>query len=209
MSTPALYSFRRCPYAMRARMGLNASGVDYEHREIVLRDKPAAMLTASPKGTVPVMDFGDHVLEESLDILLWSLSKNDPKSWMPTNPDEREAQLAFIQGVEDDFKPHLDLYKYGNRFEEEKAEATEHRDIAAKYLKTLETRLINNDQLFGPTISLADIATFPFVRQFANTDRKWFDALPLPSLQVWLDLHLNSDLFKTIMTKHPLWVEIE
>lgn len=208
MNKPCLYSFRRCPYAMRARMGLHACGADYEHREIVFRNKPTALLTASPKGTVPVFVFDDgKVLEESLDILLWSLDQNDPLGWIPTDTDTKAEMLDFIKVVEDDFKPHLDRYKYANRYAEEKAVATEHRAIGLEFLNSLEARLLDNPQLFGRDISLADIATFPFIRQFANTDRDWFDAQPLPHLQAWLADHLESDLFKTIMVKHDLWVE--
>jgi glutathione S-transferase len=191
-------------------MGLSIAGVDYEHREIIFKNKPTSMLTASPKGTVPVLVFDNGtVLEESLDILLWSLDQNDPNHWLPADATERQTQLKLIKVVEDDFKPHLDRYKYSNRYPEEKAVATEHREIGLKFLASLEERLLSHAQLFGDDISLADIATFPFVRQFANTDRDWFNAQPLPNLQKWLADHLDSDLFKGIMGKYELWVEGE
>ncbi|WP_109261314.1 glutathione S-transferase [Hyphobacterium indicum] len=197
---PILYSFRRCPYAMRARMALKASGIACEHREILLRDKPASMLAASPKGTVPVVILPDgEVIDESLDVMRWALARNDPENWLAP------GDIMFDLVAENDgpFKHHLDRYKYSNRYEN--ADAAVHRAGGLDFLKKLDDRLTGQSQLFGDAVSLADIAIFPFVRQFANADRSWFDAQDLPHLQAWLSAHLASPLFTAIMEKHELW----
>ncbi len=206
---PILYSFRRCPYAMRARMALFQSGKPYEHREIILRDKPAHMLEISPKGTVPVLLLPDGtVIDESLDIVSWSLSQNDPENWLlkGNKAEQREIQ-ALISQNDNDFKPLLDRYKYPNRYPDENEDTLgeKARDKATTYLKTLEDRLSNN--LFRDTPCKADITIFPFIRQFAHVDREWFDHQNLPKLQNWLSAHKESALFKTIMKKHDLWTQ--
>jgi len=199
---PILYSFRRCPYAMRGRMALKTSGVAYEHREILLRDKPDAMLAASPKGTVPVIVLADgEVIEESLDVMRWALAQNDPESWLAPG----DAMFDLIAENDGPFKHHLDRYKYSNRYED--AVAAEHREAGLDYLNKLNDRLAGQAQLFGDEVSLADIAIFPFVRQFANTDRAWFDTQDLPRLQAWLAAHLASPCFADIMEKHEVWVD--
>ncbi|MDN3647240.1 glutathione S-transferase [Pontixanthobacter aestiaquae] len=196
---PILYSFRRCPYAMRARMALAISETEVEHREVVLREKPEAMLEASPKGTVPVVVLEDGtVIEESVDVMRWSLGKNDPEDWL--SGDDRDL-IAMIDGP---FKHHLDRYKYSTRHD---TDPEEHRHGAYAILEQLEARLGGQKHLCGDARSMADIATFPFIRQFANTDREWFDAQPLPNLQRWLAEHLESPLFKQIMVKHDQWKE--
>ncbi|WP_209349412.1 glutathione S-transferase [Pontixanthobacter sp. CEM42] len=196
-NAPILYSFRRCPYAMRARMALAISETEVEHREVVLRDKPEAMLEASPKGTVPVVVLDDGtVIEESVDVMRWSLGENDPEGWL--SGDDRDL-IAMIDGP---FKHHLDRYKYSTRHD---TDPEEHRAGAFAILEQLEARLEGRKCLCGDTRSMADIATFPFIRQFANTDREWFDAQPLPNLQRWLAEHLDSPLFKQIMVKHDKW----
>lgn len=195
-----LYSFRRCPYAMRARMALHVSGMNLDHREILLKDKPAAMLEASPKGTVPVLVLPDgDVVDESLDVMLWALKQNDPEGWL-------EGPLSMKDLISENdgpFKHHLDRYKYSVRYED--ADPEDHRAEGLKFLEKLNEHLTRSDQLFGDEIRLADIAIFPFVRQFANADRNWFDGLDLKPLQTWLDGHVNSDLFLAIMKKHELW----
>ena len=198
---PILYSFRRCPYAMRARLALHASGLDFEHRDILLRDKPASMLAASPKGTVPVLIRTDgSVLAESLDIMHWALGEHDPEHWLDGDTEEANALLDLCDGP---FKYHLDRYKYATRYED--ADPEHHFDAAVTLLGELEARLERHAQLTGPAPRLPDIALFPFIRQFANADRPRFDALPLPALQAWLDGHLGSDRFRTIMKKQALW----
>lgn len=198
--SPILYSFRRCPYAMRGRMALKVSGVAYEHREILLRDKPDAMLAASLKGTVPVVILSDGgVIDESLDVMRWALAQNDPESWLAPG----DAMSDLIDENDGPFKHHLDRYKYSNRYEN--AVSAAHREAGLDYLKKLNDRLAGQAQLFGDEVSLADIAIFPFVRQFANADRTWFDAQDVPHLQAWLAAHLASPRFAAIMEKHELW----
>ncbi len=198
MADPVLYSFRRCPYAMRARLALAASGTQVEHREILLRDKPAHMLDISPKGTVPVLLLEDGtVLEESLDIMLWALGRNDPEGWLDRHD---EALVAANDGP---FKHHLDRYKYANRYQG--AEPQAHREECLALLQVLESRLATQPFLSGQTRGLTDAAIAPFVRQFANSDRAWFDAQALPGLQRWLADFLQSQLFGRVMVKHPLW----
>lgn len=199
---PILYSFRRCPYAMRARMALAISGIDIEHREILLRDKPPAMLEVSPKGTVPVVVLPDgEVIDESLDIMRWALGRNDPENWLAPGPDA----FDLIARSDGPFKQDLDRYKYPNRYDD--VDALHHRQSGSEFLAELDQKLAAQPYLFGPDISVADIAIFPFVRQFANHDRDWFDAQDWPHLQAWLDGHLNSDLFSRIMKKHELWID--
>ena len=197
MMKPILYSFRRCPYAMRARMSLLESGVEVELREVILRDRPEHMMEISPKGTVPVLLLPDGtVIEESLDIMLWCLDK----SWLV---DDWKHLIDVNDG---EFKHHLDRYKYNNRYEDVLS-SEEHREHAASILKTYEERLSNQAYLCGDTISIADLALSPFVRQFANTDRAWFDQLPFPNLLIWLESILESNLFKSCMIKHKQWKE--
>ena len=199
MSLPVLWSFRRCPYAMRARLALDVSGIAYEHREILLSDKPAAFLAASPKGTVPVMVNGDRIIEESIDIMLWALDQNDPQDWLDM-PDEG---FALIRENDGPFKTALDRFKYHTRFTDVDIETE--RLKAAHFLQPLDQRLRAAPFLFGSQVRLADMAIFPFIRQFANADRDWFDAQQLPGLQNWLDRHLASDRFARIMVKHAPW----
>ena len=195
MSNPILYSFRRCPYAMRARMSLLESDVEVELREVILRDRPEHMMEISPKGTVPVLLLPDGtVIEESLDIMLWSLDE----SWLVGDWKD------LIDVNDGDFKHHLDRYKYNNRYENVLS-SEEHREHAVSILKTYEERLSNQAYLCGDSISLADLALSPFVRQFANTDRAWFDQIPLPHLHNWLEGLLESHLFKACMVNHKQW----
>lgn len=198
MATPILYSFRRCPYAMRARLALQVSGADLEHREIVLRSKPAHMLEISPKGTVPVLLLPDGtVLEESLDVMRWALAQNDPERWL------NAADEALIAANDGPFKHSLDRYKYATRYEG--ADPLEHRGICEAQLKILNARLASQPYLSGEARGFTDAAIMPFIRQFANTDRAWFDAQPLPALQAWLAKWLDSEIFTAVMQKHPLW----
>ena len=200
-----LYSFRRCPYAMRARMALLVSGIDYEHREILLRDKPAHMLAASPKATVPVLILDDHVIDESFDIMLWALEQNDPKNWL--SPDFPNM-LNLINTITGDFKHHLDRYKYASRYAQDENRASidlTHRQQACEILAEFEDILPTQIYLMGDKPSLADYAIFPFIRQFSNVERDWWNAPEFPAIHGWLDSFLNSDIFQTIMQKHPVW----
>ncbi len=201
-----LYSFRRCPYAMRARMALKISGLDYEHREVLLRNKPQAMLDASPKGTVPVFVLSNgQIIDESLDLMRFALEKNDPKSWLDCDLNEADGLIAENDGP---FKHHLDRYKYASRYDKnakrgdtDKSERHSAEQTVAKY----ENRLQNSSFLLGSAQSIADIAIFPFLRQFANADKDWWDNAPYPAVRKWLDRHVTGELFKSIMTKYPLW----
>lgn len=198
---PVLYSFRRCPYAMRARMALCVSGTKCELREVKLADKPEAMLAASPKGTVPVLVLPDgQVIDESLDIMRWALGRNDPENWLAGD------DAGLIELGDGPFKHHLDRYKYPDRYADEPGHArTDHRGECLAILSDLSFRLSGREQLTGDRRTLADIALFPFIRQFATTDRDWFDAQPIPDLQRWLDGHLASDLFAAVMGKYAPW----
>lgn len=195
---PILYSFRRCPYAMRARLALFASGAVVELREVVLRDKPEHMLEISPKGTVPVLLLQDgNVVEESLDIMVWALGRQDPEEWLG------EDDNGLIARNDGEFKYALDRYKYPDRYPDEDCSGM--FDKGVDVLKDLDTRIEENGYLVADYPTLADYAIFPFIRQFANTDRERFGALPLPALKKWLDEHLNSELFEAIMPKFDQW----
>lgn len=199
-----LYSFRRCPYAMRARLALRVSGVAYEHREVALKSKPVPMLDASPKGTVPVLCLPlGQVLEQSLDIMQWALQQHDPEAWLPATPEARvwtEQAIALNDG---EFKAHLDRYKYPQRFGLH--DGLTHRTQGAAVLMRWQQVLQQQAFLAGNRWGLADACLAPFVRQFARTDRAWFDAQPWPQLAAWLTAFENSEAFVAVMHKHPLW----
>lgn len=196
---PILYSFRRCPYAMRARLALNSAKIRLEHREVLLRDKPAAMLKASPKGTVPVLVTDETVIDESLDIMHWALGQNDPEYWLDV-PSDAHNLIAEADGP---FKSALDKYKYASRSPE--IDATKNRSAASVLLFKINEMLEDTPYLYGPSPSLADMAIAPFVRQFAHVDLDWFTAQPWPNLARWLSDFKASDKFLTIMVKHPVW----
>jgi glutathione S-transferase len=191
-----LYSFRRCPYAMRARMALRYSNVPVEIVEVSLKAKPAEMLAISPKGTVPVLDAGGQVIDESLEIMRWALAQNDPQDWLLAG-DSRIAEL--IEANDQVFKVHLNCYKYAERYPEQPMEI--YRAEGALYLQRLEELLEGREYLLGDHPSLADIALLPFVRQFAHVDREWFAQTPYVRLQAWLQRFLESELFTSIMKK--------
>jgi glutathione S-transferase len=191
-----LYSFRRCPYAMRARMALRYSGVPVDIIEVSLKAKPAEMLAISPKGTVPVLDAGGRVIDESLEIMRWALAQHDPDSWL-LEDDVRIAEL--IEANDQGFKMHLNRYKYAERYPEQPMEV--YRAEGALFLQRLDELLTDRDYLLTDHPSLADIALLPFVRQFAHVDREWFAQTPYVRLQAWLQRFLESDLFTSIMKK--------
>lgn len=202
---PTLYSFRRCPYAMRAKLALLSSGVRCEIREIVLRDKPAAMLAASPKGTVPILVCTDgRVLEQSLDIMLWALGQHDPRGWLEPESGSLAEMLALISQCDSDFKFNLDRYKYPERYPDT-SDPIAARLSASKFLMLLGQRLENSPYLYGTQPALADMAIAPFVRQFAHTDKAWFAMQAWPRLQRWLAAILESTPYATIMTPYPVW----
>ncbi len=204
--TPCLYSFRRCPYAMRARMGLLYAGIRCELREVLLADKPTAMLAVSPKATVPVLQLPNaQVLEESLDIMLWALNQADAQHWLTPQTGTMRDMLQLVEFNDTDFKHHLDRYKYPDRYRSENTDAQQQRACASEFIATLEVRLANSLYLFGDRPALADVAIFPFIRQFAATDRQWFMQAPYPHVQRWLQSWLDSHLFQRIMRKYPPW----
>jgi len=198
---PVLYSFRRCPYAMRARLALHASGLAVEHREIELKNKPARMLAASPKGTVPVLVLPDgRVLDESLDIMRWALQANDPLQWWPKDPLRLAENMALIEANDGPFKQALDRYKYPQRFG--LADGAAWREAGAEFLLRLEAMLVTQLHLAGKQQGLCDAALAPFVRQFAHTDKTWFAAQAWPHLARWLAEFEASAAFAAIMHKH-------
>lgn len=205
-SHPILYSFRRCPYAMRARLALRASCQTVELREIVLKDKPQSMLDYSAKGTVPVLilrEPEERIIDESLDIMLWALKLNDPQNLLAVS--NLDAVNELIAQNDGEFKYYLDRYKYADRYPE--LSEQEYRERGEKFLKLLEARLQDYPFLFGTEPCLADIAIFPFVRQFAHVDLNWFEQSPYPRLKSWLADYKASEPFLAIMKKYPAWKE--
>lgn len=191
---------------MRARMALHSSQITCLLREVVLREKPAPMLEISPKGTVPVLQIdGTHVLEESLDIMLWALEQNDPENWLGEEPTLPQMK-ALIADTQLQFKDHLDRYKYPGRYEN--VDPLFHRSEAMKFIARLDDQIGPKEFLFANKPMLADIAIFPFIRQFANNDRDWFDAQQnIKSSQDWLTRCLALPVFNEIMEKHTQWQE--
>ncbi len=197
---PLLYTFRRCPFAIRARLAIKVSGVEVDTHEVSLRAKPKEMLECSPKGTVPVLKFADgSVLEQSLDIMQWALSLNDPEHWLDSDPRTSAEIMALIKQNDESFKPALDLYKYAVRFPEH-SEAY-YREQAEPFLAELNTRLIKDGYLMGGRYTLADMAIFPFIRQFSNVNPDWFYASRYHHLIAWLNRLIDSELFQKIMQK--------
>ena len=189
---------------MRARLAVAVSGLRCELREVVLRDKPPELLAASPKGTVPVLiDRDGKVLQESLDIMLWALRQHDPEQWLAPGQGSLEAMLELIGSFDGDFKFHLDRYKYANRHAG--TAAVDHRRQCAEHLELLDARLCASDFLFGNHAALADMAIVPFVRQFAHTDKTWFQQQAWPRLQSWLSALVHGDLYGRIMEKYSKW----
>ncbi|HAF01654.1 MAG TPA: glutathione S-transferase [Methylophilaceae bacterium] len=199
---PILYSYRRCPYAMRARMALKYAGVEVEIREISLRDKPSHMLQVSPKGTVPVLVLQEGtVIEESLEIMQWALQQHDPACWLKADAN----QVAILIAENDrSFKQALDRYKYPERYPE--YSQLEYRNQGEAFLIKLEALLTQNVFLLGASPCLADVAVFPFMRQFAAVDHAWLEASSYVELKRWLRGWINSDLFMSIMEKQPTYI---
>lgn len=194
--TPVLYSFRRCPYAMRARCALHVAGLRTELREVVLREKPAAFLQASSSGTVPCLVSQGQSIDESLDIMIWALEQNDPEGWL----DMPSTGHDWIERCDGPFKTALDRTKYATRYPD--ADPVSERTKAAAFLQALEDQL--SDWIFDHA-TLADFAVLPFVRQFAFIDKPWFDARPWPRVQHWLSHFIGSSRFDAIMPKYPQW----
>ncbi len=197
---PILYSYRRCPYAMRARMALKLAGIEVEIREISLREKPTHLLEISPKATVPVLVFPDgKVIDESLEIMFFALKAHA----LGGNLDA--ASRALISENDTSFKQTLDAYKYPERHKRQSQ--LEYRAQGEVFLQKLEKLLSENNYLFGAAPSLADMAVFPFIRQFAAVDSAWFEQCEYSKLRAWLNEWINSELFNSVMTKNPTYVE--
>lgn len=197
---PILYSFRRCPYAMRARMALAVAGLRHEVREVSLKAKPAELLLVSPKATVPVLVLPDgQVIEESRDIMHYALGRNDPEHWLVDWGPEHEALVGRNDGP---FKIYLDQYKYPHRFDGPMEGA---RELGLEILLDLEGRLAASPFLVHERPTMLDICLFPFVRQFSAVDPDWFQHMALERLRAWLAFFLDGALFAQIMTKYALW----
>ncbi|AGL84560.1 glutathione S-transferase [Pseudomonas protegens] len=202
LQTPGatLYSFRRCPYAMRARLALRYAGVPMRIVEVSLKAKPAEMLALSAKGTVPVLALEDRVIDESLEIMHWALAQHDPEDWRLTADPTAQAQMAALIAENDQvFKVHLNRYKYAERYPE--APMEHYRAQGEAFLARLDSLLQQRRYLLAAHPSLADMALLPFVRQFAHVDREWFAQTPYRSLQEWLQEQLASELFLAVMAK--------
>ena len=198
-SRPILWTFRRCPFAMRARLAIHASGVQVDLREILLRDKPAVFLATSSKGTVPVIDTGESVIAESRDIMLWALAQNDPEGWL----DMPQQGHDLIDRCDGPFKTALDHTKYAPRYPD--LDMATERAKALDFLRDLDAQLRGSAFLFGARPRMADMAILPFLRQFAHIDLAWFAAQDMRDLARWLDDFKASARFAAVMQKYPPW----
>jgi len=195
---PILYSFRRCPYAMRARLAIAYSGVQVELREVELKNKPTELLDISPKATVPVLQCVDGtIIDESRDIMTWALKQHDPDYWLTS------VNHPLIDENDSSFKKSLDRYKYADRFPEYSQE--HYRQNGALFLEKIEKQLKNHIFIQNSHLSYVDMAIFPFIRQFYLVNKEWFESASYPHLNTWLQTHLSSNLFSNIMQKHPTW----
>ncbi|MAI06606.1 MAG: hypothetical protein CBC47_05760 [Alphaproteobacteria bacterium TMED87] len=203
---PILYSFRRCPYAMRARMALFISNITCELREVKLSNKPSEMLSLSSKGTVPVLLLEDgSVIDESLDIMFWALEKNDTNSLFRDYMINEAENKKFLNMIDIDFKYALDRYKYPNRYDN--VDPIMYREICHNILIGINDKINENNYIYGKYLSFIDIATLPFIRQFRIADPSWFDnEMPQTKIKNWLTNFLNLPIFRQIMTKYPEWV---
>jgi glutathione S-transferase len=199
-NTTLLYTFRRCPYAIRARLALWYVGISFELREVVLKNKPQSMLDVSSKGTVPVLVLSDGtVLDESIDIMRWALAQSDPDDWSA-----QSLSNPLVERNDGDFKHYLDRYKYVDRYPDYPQQT--YLQQACVFIAELESNLSQDtDWLTGDTVSALDMAIFPFVRQFALVDKTIFAQLPYPNVQRWLYNLLNGELFHSVMLKYSAW----
>ena len=198
-SLPILYTFRRCPYAIRARMAVFSTGIDVDLQEVSLRDKPQSMLDISSKGTVPVLFVNTTVIDESIDIMYWALALNDPNEWITMSSNQNSLFKKLLQENDSSFKFWLDKYKYASRFTEYTEEY--YRNKAEEFLMKLESILQNDEYLLSDTSKIADIAIFPFIRQFSMVDKAWFDNSEYIRVKEWLATIIASPLFVNVMKK--------
>jgi glutathione S-transferase len=198
MNKAILYSFRRCPYAMRARMAIASSGIQVILREISLRDKPQSLRDISAKATVPVLLTAEEkVIDESLDIMMWALRQSDPNAWLSN------INYALIENNDGPFKQWLDRYKYADRYPEQSQQF--YRQQGEQTLLMLEQTLVDSAFLSGNNVTLTDIAIFPFIRQFVSVEQGWFEQAPYPKTRQWLDYLLATELFQLTMYKYSPW----
>lgn len=202
MTLPVLYSLRNCPYAMRARLAIFKSKQAVELRDVVLNNKPAEMIAASPKATVPILVLASSkVIDESLDIMLWALGESDPDNLVRT--ETLNSILSLVYLFDHEFKPCLEAYKCAKRYHESNLQ--ECRQACEVYIQNLEQRLSSHEYLIDEEESMADIALLPFIRQFAKVERQWYVQSPYPNLKRWLNQYLQSAMFNKVMAKYPLW----
>lgn len=206
MSDPVFYSFRRCPYCMRAHMALKYAGIKAELREVDLNDYPPQAQAISPKATVPVLLLPDgNIIDESWDIVKWALEQSDPDNWCGENGKYMLDAEILIETNDFSFKEDLDHYKYADRYPEHTAE--HYRQACEEFIEELEEMLADNSYLLAEQLSLADIGVFPFVRQFSLVDEEWFASAPYPRVRQWLNLLIKTRLFQQVFQKHETWRE--
>ena len=206
-SLPVLYSLRNCPYAMRARIAIFKAKQTVQLRDVVLSNKPAEMIAASPKATVPVLVLPDGVVvDESLAVMLWALNETDPEDLLhKQNEHSLLAMLELINTFDTEFKAYLEQYKCAKRYKENNID--ECRALCEQLIQVLEDRLKNHNFLLSDRESLADIALLPFIRQFARVERQWYLQSPYPNVRNWLNNYLQSPMFTKVMAKYPLWLD--
>ncbi len=204
---PILYSLRRCPYAMRGRMGIALSQQKVLLREIVTKDKPSELLASSPKGTVPVLVLPNgQIIEQSIEVMNWALQQNDPQDLLRSNnPTLSEQVQQLIKTNDDDFIGHLEKYRASVRYRN--IDVEQRRHACEVFISELESKLAQHEYLFGDTPSLADFAVMPFVSQFVRVEKKWFVQSEYQNVGHWLRAHLDSKLYTQVMKQYPLWNE--
>ncbi|UJF20703.1 glutathione S-transferase [Shewanella sp. OMA3-2] len=209
MSLPVLYSLRNCPYAIRARLAIYASGQKVYLRDLVLSNKPAEMLAVSPKGTVPVLVTLDNaVIDESVSIMQWAFSQTDPGDYRHNSAPNALAEMLFlIERYDNEFKGYLEKYRCAKRYHE--TSLINDRQKCEPYLAELEMRLSQHQYLMSDKPSLADLALMPFVRQFARVERQWYLQSPYPKLRQWLNCYLQSKMFSKVMSQHSMWLDLK
>lgn len=206
MTTPVLYSFRRCPYCMRAHMALKYADIEVELREVDLNDYPQQAMAISPKATVPVLQLPDgSIIDESWEILKWALAQNDPDNWRGINGEHDLDAEILIETNDFSFKEDLDSYKYADRYPEHSEK--HYRQACEVFIEELEEMLAEHRYLLGDQLSLADIGVFPFIRQFSLVDKEWFDTAPYPKVRQWLNSLIDTELFQQVFQKHETWRE--
>ncbi|CAK2399491.1 Glutathione S-transferase [Vibrio crassostreae] len=204
---PILYSLRRCPYAMRGRMGIALSQQKVLLREIVTKDKPSELLASSPKGTVPVLVLPQGtIIEQSIEVMIWALEQNDPQDLLRSSePELNQEILELIARNDNEFIGHLEKYRASVRYRN--IDTEQRRKACEGFISELESKLAQHEYLFGDTPSLTDFAVMPFVSQFVRVEKKWFVKSEYQNVGRWLRAHLDSKLYTQVMKQYPLWNE--